>query len=299
MKKAAWVLEALLCIVLSMLLAILPLRWSMKSGEILGVLLFYLWGSRRKIAIENLSKSVLANTIATTEQAEEIIRNNFKNLGRSFVEVIKIFFGLGKEVIDSIEIEGVENFQNAESKGKGIIYITGHCGNWELLAIAFSMKFSEISVVARAIDNPYINNFVERVRRKFGNSVIHKKGALKPIMQTLKNNGCVGILMDQAVLRDEGVVIDFLGRGAWTTKMPALIARKTSAAVLPAFIHRTDKGHRMIIYPEIELSRSDDMERAVKEDTVNFSRFIEEYIKAHPTEWLWIHKRWKRVQDGL
>jgi Kdo2-lipid IVA lauroyltransferase/acyltransferase len=299
MKKAAWVLEALLCIVLSILLAILPLRWSMKSGEILGLLLFYLWGSRRKIAIENLSKSVLANTIATAEQAEEIIRNNFRNLGRSFVEIIKIFFGLGKGIIDSVDIKGVENFQKAESKGKGIIYITGHCGNWELLAITFSMKVSEISVVARPIDNPYINNFVEQVRGKFGNSVIHKKGALKPIMQTLTNNGCVGILMDQAVLRDEGVVIDFLGRGAWTTKMPALIAKKTSAAVLPAFIHRTDKGHRMIIYPEIELSRSDDMEQAVKEDTVNFSRFIEDYIKAHPTEWLWIHNRWKRVQDGL
>lgn len=298
MKKTAWLLEALLCIVLSIPLAILPLRWSMKTGEILGLLLFYLWESRRKVAIQNLSKSVSANAITTSEHAEEIIRNNFKNLGRSFVEVIKIFFGFGKGIIDSVDIEGIDNFQNAESKGKGIIYITGHCGNWELLATALSVKVSEISVVARPIDNPYINNFVERVRKKFGNSVIYKKGALKPIMQTLKNNGCVGILMDQAVLRNEGVVIDFLGRGAWTTKMPALIARKTAAAVLPVFIHRTLEGHRLKIYPEAELSQSNDRDTAIKEDTKCFSSFIENYIKEHPTEWLWIHKRWKRVKEN-
>jgi Kdo2-lipid IVA lauroyltransferase/acyltransferase len=298
MRKAAWLLEALLCIILSMPLAVLPLQWSIKAGEILGLLLFYLWGSRRKIAIENLSKSVSANAITTSEHAEEIIRNNFKNFGRSFAEVIKIFFGYGKRIIDSVDIEGIENFQNAASKGKGIIYITGHCGNWELLATALSVKVSEISVVARPIDNPYINNFVERVRRRYGNSVIYKKGALKPIMQTLKKNCCVGILMDQAVLADEGVVVDFLGRGAWTTKMPALIARKTDAAVLPVFIHRTREGHRIKIYPEAELSQSSDRDTAIKEDTKCFSAFIENYIKEYPTEWLWIHKRWKRVQEN-
>jgi KDO2-lipid IV(A) lauroyltransferase len=102
--------------------------------------------------------------------------------------------------------------------------------------------------------------------------------------------------MDQAVIPSEGYVTDFLGRGAWTTKTPALIARKTGAVVLPAFIHRTAKGHKITIFPKIELSPGDDMEKAVKEDTKNFSRAIEEYIKEHPSEWLWIHRRWKRVK---
>jgi KDO2-lipid IV(A) lauroyltransferase len=296
MKKAAWLLEACLFILLSIPLAVLPLGWALKTGDVLGLLLFYAWGSRRRIAIENLKKSVSSHAISVTEPVEKIIRDNFKNLGRSFVEVIKIYYGFGKSIIDSVFLEGAENFHAAKSKGNGILFITGHCGNWEILALVTGMKFSDGAVVARPIKNPYVNKFVERVRKRYGNSVIYKKGALKPIMQMLKKNGVVGILMDQAVIADEGFVIDFLGRGAWTTKMPALIARKTGAAVLPAFIHRDGTGHRIIIYPEVELSRSADIEKAVKEDTVQFSRFIEKYVKAHPTEWLWIHRRWKRIK---
>jgi Kdo2-lipid IVA lauroyltransferase/acyltransferase len=299
MNKLLRMLEAGIVIVLSLPLAVLPMRWSLKAGEMLGLFVFYLWKSRKKIAIENLSKTIAAGQIKTRDPAEKIIRENFKNFGRSLIEVIKIYYGFGNPLIDSVVMEGVEYFQAAKSKNKGVIFVTGHCGNWELMALTTGLKFSHVSIVARPIDNPYLNKFIEGVRKKYGNSIIYKKGALKPIMQSLKKNHIVGILMDQAVLSNEGYVIDFLGRGAWTTKMPALLARKTGAAVLPAFIHRTDKGHRMVIYPEIELSRSEDTEKAVKEDTVKFSGFIEEYIKAHPAEWLWIHRRWKRVKEGF
>lgn len=298
MKKAVWLIEAGFFITLSIPIAILPLKLSLKAGEILGLLLFYLWKSRRKIAIDNLAKSISAHALVISEPVEKIIKDNFKNLGKSFVEVIKIYFGLGRKLIDSVSVEGMEYFQSAQKKGKGILFITGHCGNWELLAIASSANLSGISVVARPIKNPYINSLVENVRQKHGNSVIYKRGALKAIIKTMKHNGCVGILMDQAVIPEEGYRIDFLGRGAWTTKMPALIARKTGAAVLPAFIHRTDRGHEMKIYPEIELSQSDDMEIAVIEDTRKFSGFIEQHIKEHPAEWLWMHRRWKRVKQG-
>ncbi len=292
MKKAVWLLEAGLFIVLSIPLAILPFKWSMKAGELFGLLLFYLWGSRRKIAIENIEKSEVKSQ---KSEVRSIARETFKNLGKSFVEIIKVYYGFGGKILDSVDIEGIENFNKAKSKGKGILFISGHCGNWELMAITNSVKLSGIAVVARPINNPNINKFIEKVRQKYGNSVIYKQGALKTIIRTLKNNGCVGILMDQAVIPDEGYVLDFLGRGAWTTKMPALIAKKTSAAVLPVFLHRTNKGHRMKIYPEVKLSKIVDMESAVLADTKNFSGFIEKYIREHPAEWLWIHRRWKRV----
>jgi KDO2-lipid IV(A) lauroyltransferase len=292
MKKAVWLLEAGLFIVLSIPLAILPFKWSMKAGELFGLLLFYLWGSRRKIAIENIEKSEVRSQ---KSEVRSIARETFKNLGKSFVEIIKVYYGFGGEILDSVDIEGIENFNKAKSKGKGILFIAGHCGNWELMAITMSAKLSGVAVVARPINNPYVNKFIESVRQNYGNSVIYKQGALKTVIRTLKNNGCVGILMDQAVIPAEGYVLDFLGRGAWTTKMPALIAKKTSAAVLPVFLHRTNKRHRMKIYPEAELSKIVDLESAVLEDTKNFSGFIENYIREHPAEWLWIHRRWKRV----
>ncbi len=297
MKRAAWLIESGLSLVLSVPFAVLPFKWSLKTGGFLGLLLFYLWGSRRRIAIENLKKTTAVRSLASPDTAESIIKDSFKNLGMSLAEVIRIYYGFGRKIIDSVRIDGIDHFHAARSKGKGVLFISGHCGNWELLAIAASARLAPASVVARPINNPYINRLVERARRKYGNSVIYKKGALKSVLRGVKNNDCVGILMDQAVLPEEGFVIDFLGRGAWTTKMPALISRKTGAAVLPVFIRRENDGHVITIYPEIELSGIEDRDKAVEEDTKKFSACIERYIREHPAEWLWIHRRWKRVNN--
>ena len=297
MKKAVWLFETILFIIFSIPLAIMPLSFSLRVGKMLGLLLFYLWSSRRKIAIKNINESELIMALVNPESTDRVIRKNFENIGRSFIEIIKIFYGLDKKIINSICFDGIENLKVAESKGRGVLFITGHCGNWELMALLMSVKFKSTAVVARPLNNSYINKLVEMMRKRYGNRVIYKQGALKAIIKTLKNSGYVGILMDQAVLADEGYVIDFLGKGAWTTKMPAVIARKTSAAVIPVFIHRTDGSHMIKLYPEVELSKNDDKETAVIEDTKRFSGYIERYIQEHPTEWLWMHRRWKRVSS--
>mgnify|MGYP000212259195 CR=1 FL=1 len=296
MKRAVWLIEAGCAVILSLPIAVMPLPWAMKAGEALGLLLFYIWGSRRRIAMENLTRTVAVGALKISQPAETIIRNIFKNLGRSFSEIIKVYYGSGQRIIDAVHIEGIEHVQAARASGKGVLLVTGHCGNWELLALCASAKVFPISIVARPINNPYINRFIERARMKYGNRIIYKKNALKPIMQGLKKNDCIGILMDQAVIPEEGYVIDFLGRGAWTTKMPALIARKTGAAAIPAFIHREGHGHTIRIYPAVELSGGN-VEKAIKADTEKFSGYIEQYIREHADEWLWIHRRWKRVSS--
>lgn len=288
-------IEACFYFIVALPIAVLPFKLSVKCGEILGVIVFHVWSSKRKIAVENLQKAVDLKAVSISHSVENTVKQTFKNYGRSMAEVIKIYFGLGRKLIESVEIHGIEHFNSAKAQGKGIICISGHCGNWELMALTSSFKAENIFAVARPINNFYLNRFVEKVRLKYGNKLIYKKGALKEIMAKLRDNKCVGILMDQSVLADEGYVIDFLGRGAWTTKMPALIAKKTEAAVIPVFIHRTDKGHCIQVHPAIKLSASADKEQAVIEDTKKFSGFIEQYIKEHPTEWLWIHRRWKRV----
>lgn len=291
MKRFLWGLQLIIILLVSFPLSLLPV----KAGEFFGLSLCRLWRSRRLIALDNLKSSLNSEGFHTSKTPEEIIKENFKNLGRSFMEIVKIYHGMGKGILERISIKGMENFEKARTKSKGVMFITGHCGNWELLAIALSVKDIGLSVVARPLDNPYLNRLVEKTRSRYGNRVIYKKGALKGIITTFKNNGFVGILMDQAVLSDEGYVIDFLGRGAWTTKMPALIARKTEVPVVPVFIKRTANGHEITLYPEVRLSSNTDPESAVIEDTKTFSQFIEDYIKEHPSEWLWIHRRWKRA----
>lgn len=290
MRRLLWFIQAAAVYIVSLPLSILPY----KAGELFGLLLFYLWKSRRLIAIDNLKKSSLPLNNATTPEA--LIKENFKNLGCSLMEVLKIYHGRGDSMAKAATIKGVDNFDRAREKGKGVIMITGHCGNWELMGRVLSLKLAKVAGVARPLDNPYLNRFVEKTRAGYGNSVIYKRGALKGIMSTLKNRGNVVILMDQAVLPgNEGYVIEFLGRNAWTTKMPALIARKTGAAVVPIFINRTAKGHAIEIHPAVELSQNSNYEEALIEDTKKFSAYIEDYIRQHPSEWLWIHRRWKRA----
>jgi KDO2-lipid IV(A) lauroyltransferase len=297
MKRVLWFLEFLLLVFITLPIAVLPYRVSLKAGEALGTILFFVWKDRRKIAIENLRSAVSRGAIALASSPEAEIRKNFRNLGKSFVEVLKIYYGLGDHIIDSVEIRGSENLRRAREKGTGVIMITGHCGNWELNALAFSVKLVRLRIVARPIDNPYLNRLVERTREKYGNSVIYKKGALKRILLSLKNREVVGILMDQSVLSSEGILSDFLGKKDYTMKTPAIIARKTGSPVVPAFIRRVNGGHVIEIGEEITPDPSVDGDLAVFNDTVHFSAAIEEYIRANPSEWLWIHRRWKRLAE--
>lgn len=294
MKRFLWGVQAAGILLFSFPLSLLPV----KGGALLGQLLYHVWKSRRAIALDNLRKCVDLGVLSLAQSPEEVIKENFRNLGRSFIEVVKIYFGRGRGTLRKTVIRGMEHFEKARAKGKGVIFITGHCGNWELLAIMSSYKVAPLSVVARPLNNPYLNTFLEKARSRYGNRAIYKKGALRAILATLKDGGLVGILMDQAVLPDEGYVISFLGRGAWTTKMPALLARKTGAPAVPVFIRRTGEGHEITVHPEVSLSSNSNQEEAVREDTERFSSFIEDYIRENPSQWLWMHRRWKRVPQG-
>ena len=294
MRKVIWGLQAAGILAVSFPLSFLPAG----AGEVFGVFLYHIWKSRRRIAIDNLTKSSASIGLSPDRSPEKTIEESFRNLGRFFMEIVKIYYGRGSRIVSETTLNGMDNFEKAKAKGKGVIFITGHCGNWELLAIASSSKMMPVSVVARPLNNPYLNSILERARARFGNRVIYKRGALRHVISALKGGGCIGILMDQAVLPEEGYVINFLGRGAWTTKAPALIARKTGAPVLPAFIKRTVNGHEITIYPEVELSSDDNREDALKDDTQEFSGFIEDYIRENPSQWLWLHRRWKRVPQG-
>jgi len=296
MKKIRWLLEAAIIIILILPFAVMPVKVSRKAGESFGFLVFRLWKKRREIAIENIINAVQSGDLKISESPEMLARKCFGNLGISLAEIAMIYFGTAKEMVERVRIEGIEHYGKAKFRNKGILLITGHCGNWELLAVAFNLKVDKISVVARGQNNPYFNKLVEKIRTKYGNNVIYKKGAIKGILSELKENRTVGILIDQAVLTEEGVAIEFMGRRAWAMKTPALIARKTGCSVLPAFISRDEEGGFIItIKPEVSLSTLNDQGSALLEDVRVFSGFIEDYIRQHPSEWLWIHRRWKRA----
>jgi len=277
---------------LSMLAAaLLPLRMGRWVGKLLGRLFFRLWPRRRKIALQNIREARERGTLSASKAPERLARESFENLGASFFELARIYFGFGEKILQDVSFRGIDNFDRIKGSGRGVILITAHSGNWELLALKCSRVLGRMGVVARPLDNPYMNRVLERVRAKFGNDVIYKKGALRPLLKTLNQGGIAGILMDQAVLRDEGMIIDFLGRGAWTTRMPVLLARRTGAALVPLFIKRKGNGHEIAIEPEVPASGTNE------EVLRRLNSVIGSHIAENPSEWLWIHRRWKRVPE--
>lgn len=292
MKSILAFISALITLAVILAVGILP-RWlSLKTGEFLGLCMFILLGRRRRIALKNIEIAQKGGFRPSNTSIKTVCMH-FINLGRSLSELSMLSLGRDS-ILKDITFEGIEHLIEAKARGQGVIIITGHCGNWELLALASSWKGFTLSVVARALNNPYLNKFIERLRVRFGNKIIYKSGAIREILSALKMGECVGILIDQSVAEDEAVIIEFFGEKVYTTKMPALIAMRTGAVVVPAFINYLGNGrHRIWFGKEIRLRITDSPKDDVVFNTGVFSGYIERYIKESPSEWLWIHRRWK------
>lgn len=298
LKHIRWYLETALFVAVSFAVALLPDRVALSAGRALGRLFFLLIKGRRRVAIENIRASLPFLERQPGWRggtAEELARETFENLGCCLVEVCKLYRGKGKSLIDAVEFRGLEHYEAALAKGKGIAFITAHCGNWELQALAFGLRHHPVKVVARRQDNPHLNAMIEKIRSAYGNGIIYKDGALRPIFAALKKQEMVGILVDQAVHPDAGILVDFLGRPAWTLRLPELLARKSGAPLVPGFIHREGTKQIVTVYPEYRMSTLEDQELAAAEDVKGFTRYIEQYVIEHPTQWYWVHKRWKNA----
>lgn len=256
-------------------------------------MLYYFWNKKRRlISQDNVSRAIARGGISTILTPDRIVRESCKNLGCMVMELIKVYYGMGGGLLNSIKIDGLENYDRARATGRGVMFVTGHCGNWELLALAVGKRVGRVGVVGRPQKNPYLYAIIEHTRERFGNFAIDKRGALRAMLRTLKEGGAIGVLMDQAVIPDEGYVLNFLGAPAWVMKTPAIIAKRAGACVLPAFIKREGSSHRITIFPEVQMTGND------LADTKAMNLCVEDYVRANPTEWLWIHRRWKRT-EGL
>ena len=302
MKRIFWKLQATAFYILTLVAAGLPASITCRMGTLAGFLIPRLIPSRRAIAVDNIRRALpfmRSHRLwkSSDNSAEELAAETFKNLGRSLMEICRLYHGKGEDVISCVEIQGLEYYKAAKAKGKGLIFFSGHCGNWELLALALSRLLGEsVSGVARKQNNPYLNRIVEQMRMRYNNKVLYKKGALKGILSALKKEQLVGLLADQAVIPQEGALIDVLGRKAWVSKAPVVIAQKSGAPLLPVFIHREGKKHIITFYPEQTFS-GDMTDEGVQRDIQALSRYVENFIIEHPTQWYWVHRRWKRAGE--
>jgi Kdo2-lipid IVA lauroyltransferase/acyltransferase len=303
MQRIFWIIQAAFFYCLTLAAALIPAATIQRLGAMVGVLISFFVPRRRAIVAENMNRALpylKAQPLwaPPCQEVGQLAEKTFENLGRSLLEICRLYHARGEEVIANIELRGRENYEAARAKGRGMICLSGHCGNWELMALAFSRLFGDGVVVASRQKNPFFNRMVERMRMRYRSRVIYKKGALRGILAALKKGDLVGILADQAVLPEDGVLIEVMGRKAWASKAPVLIARKSGAPLVPVFIHREGERHVITFYPEHQLS-GDMSEEGITKETQALSRYVENFVVAHPTQWYWVHRRWKRAGEAV
>jgi Kdo2-lipid IVA lauroyltransferase/acyltransferase len=302
MKKIFWALQTAIFYLLTLIAAFIPASVSHRLGALAGLFIHRVLPKRRAVVLANINGALpfmKAHPLwnPPTPDTGEISREMFRNMGRSLMEISRLYHFRGRDVAD-IEMRGREHFDAAKAKGKGIIVFTGHCGNWELMGLALGRYCGAGSVVARRQNNPFLDSMVARMRMGYSSKVIYKQGALRGIISALKRGDFVGLLADQAVVPEEGTLIDVMGLKAWASKAPVIIARKTGAPLVPTFIHREGKRQVMTFYPEHVFS-GDMSEEGVRKETQALSRYVENFVVAHPTQWYWLHRRWKRAGEAI
>ena len=283
--------EYLLLYLFTRIIYILPFDFSVKIGRLLGRLAYRLDERHRRIALENI-----ASTLGLKgAEAEKIVFSVFENLGMVLAEFIKIPT-VDKSFLDKrVSVEGFENYLKAKSEGKGILMLGAHLGNWELLAATHLLKMGErASVVYMKTKNPYVDRFIDSIRKSYGLKTIPHHNAMKRVLAALRRGEAVGGLLDQHGGDKEAIKVDFIGRTAATSMGLALMALRTGAPVVPMFMVREGDDRFRFKYEEpIYLKKSGDMEKDIRDGTIIFNRVIEDYVRRYPEQWFWVHRRWK------
>lgn len=267
-------------------------RFWRKVAQLLGYLWFRLDKRHREIALENLQTAF--GVELTADERTSICRNTFSHLACVLLE-LPCLLRLTRDNVDQyITFSGIENLAAPIKKHKGVLVMSSHFGNWELMALAFSLRFWPFNVVVRPLDNPLFNRLIDHLRSRGGNRTIPKHDSVRKVLRLLRQDEAVGFLIDQNADWYDGVFVPFFKETACTNKALATLALRTGAPVLPAYnFRRPDGRYHMVFEPEVQLIRTGSMLADIEENTALFNRIIEAYVRRHPEQWLWLHRRWK------
>lgn len=263
----------------------------------LGDLAFSVFRIRRQVLLENL-RTAFGDEYSEPEY-RKIARQCYHNFAMTFVEILRFNWETLSDIQSRMDFTGIEHVQAAVERGKGVIYLAGHVGNWELMGACLGMLGAPLSVVQGDQKNLFVDRLMKGLRKRMGMELIPIGSSLKMVLKTLRNNGRIALIADQDGGRD-GVFVEYFGRLASTPSGPARFALKTGAAVVVGLDRRTEGARHLgqfsaPIVPDPDAPEEDEVRRIVKE----YTRALEVYVRENPAEWFWMHRRWKTRPPGV
>ncbi len=277
-------------------LGAVPRSWARAAGAAAGGLAFALLGRLRRVGLRNLELAYPAMPVA---ERTAVLRRLYRNLGWQLAEFAQMRRYTSTNTASFARYEGLENYLAARDAGNGVLIVTGHLGAWELSSFYHSLLGHPMSMVIRRLDNPLVDDYVNRLRCLHGNRVLDKD-FVRGLLEAMHDGETVGILMDTNMTPPQGVFVPFFGIPACTASGLARVALKTGAAVLPGFMvwEPAERKYVLRFGERIELTRSGDDEADTVANTARFTQAIEETVRLYPDQWLWLHRRWKTRPAG-
>ncbi|PIV52383.1 MAG: hypothetical protein COY53_10185 [Elusimicrobia bacterium CG_4_10_14_0_8_um_filter_37_32] len=285
------IIEYSLCLVLEGIVLLLPRRTALLLGALLSNTARVCLASREKLVRKNLS---LTFPDKNDSEINTIAGNVWKNFGFGLAEFIKIKQTDKKNYIKYAEFDESEiNFREAFKDKKGVILLTAHFGNWEMMGASLLFRGYKIMTIARNLRNPYGNRAIAKMREIGGGRTVEEHQAVRESLRWLRAGNCLAIIIDQHIT-EGGVIVDFLGRPAYTTPIITLLAKKTGAKIVPVYNLRTQPGKiRIFAEKVVELISTSDNKQDLMVNTENFNKIIGKWILKNPEQWFWLHNRWK------
>ncbi|MBC2694540.1 MAG: lysophospholipid acyltransferase family protein [Desulfobacteraceae bacterium] len=275
----------------------IPKKYIVKTGNILGDLVYLLDTRHRRIVRRNLQ---FAYPEWPLNKIKKITLKTFQSMGIIVLEICQMTCFSKEDILQQVRIKGKENLLNTVKSPKGVIMISAHIGNWEMCSLFLSCYIQKSVVVVAQKQPVFIERIIHKLRTNTGNTIISKKGAMIKLVRTLRKGKMIGLLIDQGTSRGEGVDVTFFGRDTYATHAASLLAARYNCPVLPVYcIREPDANLTVIVEPPLKLHKTDDVHADLQTNTQIMTDSVEKIVKLYPEQWLWFHKRWKRHYPEL
>jgi KDO2-lipid IV(A) lauroyltransferase len=284
-------LEYILFVLFSNIFRLFGLNISRKLAIILAALFYFLIPIRKKIVIQNLK---IAFPELSRKAVKNITFNNYKNFAIVLIELMLIPFLSREEINRVMKKDNIEIIKNKFLENKGLITLSAHFGNWELLASSVSSHVDvKFHIIVKSLRNPFVDKWMNSARTKWMNEIIPLGVAVRKSFQVLKEKGARAILGDQRG-PEEGIKMIFFGKETSVYTGPAVFSLRTGAPILVVFcIRQPDYSYKIDVHEINHENLPEDENAQIIEITRRYISLLEEYIKQYPEQWLWMHKRWK------